>query len=254
MEDNLSRHGDHGRFVAYFGIEFIHFEMSEHHSKTTPAAISPLSLRGVLLATSFFCGFCSFAYERFPILSVLCLAAAMAILSRRTKRSFAWVIGIAIISVLTSPTIRWHGGYPHAQLRLTFADSRDRPIPDVKLSLESIRPYFRHPLLMDVTSYPPNQPEFPLVADSDGSIICYSSGQSFGGTQWYLFWFIPMGRRSVEYAVHFDHPGYERRTMSIWDLLDSEIQFYEDFPKTQIDFGGGRIEELPIYEHRIILN
>jgi len=186
-------------------------------------------------------------------MSVLFLAITIAMISRRPKFSFICVVGVAIASVLTSPTFHWDGGYPLAQLQLTFVDTQGVPVQKVELLLDSSRTSLSKPLLLKV--YPLEQAGFPLIADSNGSITCFTGGQSFGGTSWYLFWVIPMGRHPSDFCipVSFIHPDYNEKKFSLSGLLRNDIKKYADFPKTQINVGPGQKQEVPIYSKRIIL-
>jgi hypothetical protein len=127
---------------------------------------------------------------------------------------------LAVASYLTTCII-WDGGFPAGEFRISVVNDEGKPIPGAVLRVFQLGPR------RSAGNYPlvEHSEANGIVAGPDGVILCHQmrEGLQFGGTAWYLFWFIPMGEHSgPSYELEFTGDGYDKATLS------DEWLFYED--------------------------
>jgi len=188
-----------------------------------------LSLRRLLLAVSFFglfLGLTRLASGGFGIATIPAIAAlalSVGVLTRRYVLAF--------------------------ELRIKIVDEQGNPIERVRLSVARADG-------TTANGYPISEYEgSAITSGNDGVIVCHQMrrGLQFGGHAWMLFWCVPMGAKSPEFNVHFEHPQFASKTITIGRLFDSEYSMYDEFPKTAVEIHGN-VEEIPIYNQRIVLS
>jgi hypothetical protein len=154
---------------------------------------------------------------------------------------------LAFISYQTTQ-LYWDGGFPTGEFHLRIADEDGMPIEGACLDVytESGNPAPEYPL------YEYNGPG-TLCSGPVGDITAHQpeGGFQFGGHEWYLFWFIPIGvDDGPEYDIEISAEGYQTHTMGIWDLFDTANVI--DGPMTTFDWMGMEVE-MEVYEIEIIL-
>ena len=213
-----------------------------------------LSLRRLLLAVSFFglfLGLTRLASGGFGIATIPAIAAlalSVGVLTRRYVLAFSVTFSFAFASYATT-SILWDGGFPFAELRIKIVDEQGNPIERVRLSVTRADG-------TTANGYPISEYEgSAITSGNDGVIVCHQMrrGLQFGGHAWMLFWCVPMGAKSPEFNVHFEHPQFASKTITIGRLFDSEYSMYDEFPKTAVEIHGN-VEEIPIYNQRIVLS
>ena len=98
----------------------------------------------------------------------------------RTKTGCVWgvVVLAAVIALAPVHTVRWSGGFPGGEYRLTFVDQSGRPVPGVTLRVETKAGSVCH--LYPVNEFLPGQTP---TSDAEGRMtIHHVGGLEFGGT------------------------------------------------------------------------
>ena len=136
---------------------------------------------------------------------------------------------------------------------MTFVDRKGTAVQNVELMVDDSHTLV--PNSLTSTLYLREPTKFPLVSDSNGLIVCFTNGQSFGGTIWHLFWVVPMGRHPGDFSVPVStyHLEYSINEFMLSELLQNRTKRYSDFPKTQIKIAPDHVIEVPIYSKRITL-
>jgi hypothetical protein len=103
--------------------------------------------------------------------------------------------------------IIWDGGFPQEEFEISFRDASGNATKGVELRVEDNegRPFYFYP----VSDY---APDLTPTSDENGIMIFHhirSTALEFGGHEWYLFFFIPIGDGSPKYVCRFLHDGRE---------------------------------------------
>ena len=213
-----------------------------------------LSLRRLFLAIFFvglFFGLTRLASDGLSVAAipaVAALALSFGVTTRRYVLAFSLLFALAFASYVTT-SILWDGGFPFAELHIEIVDERGNPIENVHMSVTRTSG-------ANANGYPISEYKgTAITSGSDGIIVCHQmrQGLQFGGHAWMLFWCVPMGAKSPNFNVQFEHTQYTPTTVPIWRLFDSQFSMYDEFPKTTVEIQG-MVEEIPIYSQRIILS
>lgn len=156
---------------------------------------------------------------------------------------------VAVASYLTTG-IRWVGGFPQGEFRITVRDPVGKPVEGAVLRVYhggTRKLAFKNPLDNHLIGS-------ELVSDEDGRItaIRESGRHQFGGDAWQLFWLIPMGAKSPKYDCEITAEGFKPFRFRLNRLFETPHVSYEEFPKTKLTADGREIE-LPVYQHSFTL-
>ena len=169
-------------------------------------------------------------------------------------RIAATVIGVVALSGVASyfGTLRnWDGGFPAGEFRVNVQGPDGKPIEGAALRIYhgGTRDLaFNYPLDNHVDGK-------GIISDENGRItaIRREGGLQFGGNKRYLFWMMEIKDKGPpQYDGEITAEGFQPLKFRINELFKSPHRFYEEFPKTQRDVDGNKIE-LPNYEHAYTL-
>ena len=153
----------------------------------------------------------------------------------------------AYVSYQTS-TMYWDGGYPTGEFRLRVVNEIGDPVEGACLDLynESGTPAVEYPIY----EY---DGEGTLCGGADGVITAHQpqEGIQFGGSEWYLFWVIPIGASDApQFDIRISADGYQDYPIGIWDLFDDTQTLNQQ--TITYDYMGMDVEML-VYQHTITL-
>jgi hypothetical protein len=139
---------------------------------------------------------------------------------------------------------RWHARFGSGEARITIRNSKGEPIPGARVHVFE-RDTRR--LTSPIDSYSPG---VPLVSDRNGQFSLATRGGVAGGTEWQLFWLIPMGQpvHQPRYDVEITAPGYQPLRVDLHQIFHQPGVDPEKLPVVKrVLFGDER--ELRVFQH-----
>lgn len=166
--------------------------------------------------------------------------------STRLKRLIGVILLLILVCTLACASFRntfiiWEGFFPAGEYHLNIRNQTGEPIPGAILHVyeEGTRtPAFEYP----IDNYLKDD---DLISNAQGQIIALhkNRGLEFGGSEWKLFWIIPMGLGCCpQYDCEIIAQGYKPLKFSIKRLFEAG---YNDHSPMR--------PELKIYEAEFVL-